>query len=129
MTKVDKALESVLEDYASFLWERIEVRGLVAALKFPQRYIVVPVLEYHSHDCCVLFTGVMSFVLSSTSNVWISHEPASRLDPFIGTSYCRPLSWILDAKRDALNMPCGDRVIPDLLETGCFALGWQRFAA
>ena len=27
MAKVGKALESVLEGYASFLWERIEVRG------------------------------------------------------------------------------------------------------
>jgi len=41
MAKVGKALESVLEGYASFLRERIEVSGPAVALKFPQRQVII----------------------------------------------------------------------------------------
>jgi len=52
MAKVDNALESVLEGYASFLRERIEARGPVAALKFLQHQVtIIRLLDTNSPAC------------------------------------------------------------------------------
>ena len=55
MTKVDEALELVLEGYSSFLRERIEVRGPVAGLKSLQRYvIIIRLLDTNSPACLLM---------------------------------------------------------------------------
>jgi len=54
VAKVEKALASVLEGYASFPRERIEATGPVEALKFLQRDVIIICLSDTNSPACLL---------------------------------------------------------------------------